>query len=166
MKESAKYLFSVGVLLLMLPFLLTVILSGKGAVSVSKDIDIEMLLPVRPVSYTHLMVGHISLPQITGDGTPAVLSEAVMNQMLRQELGFQGIIITDALNMGAITENYTTEDAAVQAILAGADMLLMPADFQKAYQAVLNAVNDGRITRERLDESVLRILKLKCSEDL
>lgn len=89
-----------------------------------------------------------------------------MNQMLRQELGFQGIIITDALNMGAITENYTTEDAAVQAILAGADMLLMPADFQKAYQAVLNAVNDGRITRERLDESVLRILKVKCSEDL
>ena len=113
-----------------------------------------------------VMVGHISLPQITGDGTPAVLSEAVMNQMLRQELGFQGIIITDALNMGAITENYTTEDAAVQAILAGADMLLMPADFQKAYQAVLNAVNDGRITRERLDESVLRILKVKCSEDL
>lgn len=113
-----------------------------------------------------VMVGHISLPQITGDGTPAVLSEAVMNQMLRQELGFQGIIITDALNMGAITENYTTEDAAVQAILAGADMLLMPADFQKAYQAVLNAVNDGRITRERLDESVLRVLKVKCSEDL
>lgn len=111
-----------------------------------------------------VMVGHISLPQVTGDDQPASLSETVMQDLLRQELGFDGIIITDAMNMGAISENYGSGEAAVQSVLAGADMILMPADFHSAYQAVLDAVNSGRISGERLDESVLRILTVKTEE--
>lgn len=111
-----------------------------------------------------VMVGHISLPQAAGDSSPATLSETVIGGMLRQELGFDGIVITDAMNMGAIAENYSSGDAAVRAILAGVDMLLMPADFHSAWQAVVDAVNNGTISMERLDESVLRILTVKTGE--
>lgn len=111
-----------------------------------------------------VMIGHISLPQVTGSDLPASLSAEVMQNLLRQELSFDGIIITDAMNMGAIVENYGSGDAAVRSVLAGADMLLMPADFRTAYQAVLDAVNDGTISMERLDESVLRILTVKMEE--
>ena len=111
-----------------------------------------------------VMVGHISLPQVTGNDLPATLSETVMQDLLRRELGFQGVIITDAMNMGAIVANYGSGDAAVQSFLAGADMILMPSDFQSAYQAVLEAVNNGIISMERLNESVLRILTVKTEE--
>lgn len=111
-----------------------------------------------------VMVGHISLPNILEDDTPASLSKTMVTNILRGELGFQGVIITDALNMGAIVYNYTSGDAAVRAIEAGADMLLMPADFQTAYEAVCLAVESGRISSERLDESVLRILKIKMEK--
>lgn len=81
---------------------------------------------------------------------------------LRGELGFEGIVITDALDMTAITESYTSEEAAVMAIEAGADMLLMPDDFEAAYNAVLAAVQDGTISEERIDESLQRIYRVKC----
>ena len=79
----------------------------------------------------------------------------------RQQLGYDGIVITDALNMGAIQQNYSSGDAAVQALAAGCDLLLMPADFQQAYQAVLDAVSEGTLSEERIDESVKRILSVK-----
>lgn len=107
-----------------------------------------------------VMVSHVTVAD--ADTVPSTLSKTIMTDVLRNELGFQGIIITDALNMGAITEYYTTEEAAVQAIIAGADMLLMPEDFQAAYNAVLAAVQDGTISEERIDESLERIYRVKC----
>ena len=96
-----------------------------------------------------------------GDTVPASLSHVVVNEMLREELGFSGIVITDAMNMGAISANYTSGQAAVMAIQAGVDMILMPYDFQSAYQGVVNAVYAGEITEERIDESVRRIIEVK-----
>lgn len=108
-----------------------------------------------------IMAGHISVPNVTGDQTPASLSKVVLTDILRNELGYSQIIITDALNMGAVTNCYTSGEAAVLAIQAGADMLLMPEDFQGAYYSVLEAVRQGKITEERLDESLRRILVVK-----
>lgn len=111
-----------------------------------------------------VMVGHISLPNILDDDTPASLSEKVVTEMLRNDLGFDGIVITDAMNMGAITDNYTSAEAAVQAVQAGVDMILMPQDFEDAYQGILSAVNSGTISEDRIDESVRRILEVKMDE--
>ena len=112
-----------------------------------------------------IMVGHISCPQVTGDDLPASLSEKMTTQILRQEMGYDGFLITDAMNMGAISENYSSSEAAVAAIRAGIDMILMPQDFQQAYEGILNAVESGELTEERIDESLRRItaLKLKIS---
>ena len=111
------------------------------------------------------MVAHISLPEVTGDDTPATLSETVITGILRDEMHFDGVVITDAMGMGAITEHYSSGEAAVLAIEAGADIILMPQDFFEAYQAVLDAVKDGTISEDRLDESVTRILRLKFAQE-
>lgn len=108
-----------------------------------------------------IMVSHISVPQVVGNNTPASLSDVIVTDILRQEMGYEGIIITDALGMGAITERYGTDEAAVRAIKAGVDMVLMSGDFVTAYQRVLKAVADGEITEERIDVSVKRILSEK-----
>lgn len=80
---------------------------------------------------------------------------------MRGTLGYDGIIITDALNMGAVTSSYSSADAAVRALQAGNDMLLMPENFQEAYQGVLTAVENGTLSEERINQSVERILKVK-----
>ncbi|MBQ1172890.1 MAG: hypothetical protein IIX48_09885 [Lachnospiraceae bacterium] len=108
-----------------------------------------------------VMVGHISLPDVTGDETPASLSEKMITQILRNDLGYDGLIITDALNMGAIVQNYSSSEAAVYAVLAGVDLLLMPADFHEAVTGVIAAVEDGTIPKERIDEAVIRIVAAK-----
>lgn len=108
-----------------------------------------------------IMVSHISCPNVTGDNTPATLSKMMITDMLRNDMGFDGMVITDAMNMGAITAQYSSSEAAVAALNAGVDMLLMPEDFQSAYQGVLDAVKDGTVSEERIDESVRRILELK-----
>ena len=76
---------------------------------------------------------------------------------------YDGLVVTDALDMGAVTSQYSSAEAAVQTILAGSDLVLMPDNFEEAYQGVLHAVEDGTITQERLDESLERILKVKVS---
>jgi beta-N-acetylhexosaminidase len=80
---------------------------------------------------------------------------------LRNELGFQGVVVTDSMEMGAIYGNYTSVEAAIMTIEAGADIVLMPPDFVAAYNGLLDAVQTGRIPEARIDESVLRILELK-----
>ncbi len=110
-----------------------------------------------------VMVSHITVASLE-ETVPSSMSKTIMTDVLRDELGFQGIIITDAMNMSAITEYYTTEEAAVMAIQGGADMLLMPDDFEKAYDAVLTAVKDGTITEERIDESLKRIYRVKYKD--
>ncbi len=108
-----------------------------------------------------VMVGHISVPEVEEDGRPAVFSRIFVTDVLRKQMGFEGIIITDAMNMGAVTESYDSGEAAVAALLAGVDMILMPEDFGAAVQAVKAAVEEGTLTEKRIDESVMRIWKLK-----
>ena len=108
-----------------------------------------------------VMVAHILLPQITGDGLPASLSAELITGRLRGELGYDGLVVTDSLAMGAITDQYTSAQAAVLAFEAGADLLLMPQDYTAAFDGVLDAVGRGEVDESRLDESVLRILRAK-----
>ena len=107
------------------------------------------------------MAGQISAPAITGDDTPSSLSRQMLTGYLRDTMGYDGIIITDALNMGAIQDNYPSGNAAVMAFTAGADLLLMPSDFKEAYNGILDAVQNGDMTEKRIDESLTRILKVK-----
>lgn len=108
-----------------------------------------------------IMVGHLSLPNVTGDDDPASVSAEVVTDILRGELGYDGIAITDSMGMGAATSSLPNDRLAVEALLAGIDMVLMPADFQAAYQGVLDAVASGELTEERIDESVRRVLRVK-----
>ncbi len=108
-----------------------------------------------------VMVGHIETPNLTGDDLPATLSRAIMTDDLRGKLGFDGVIISDSFEMGAVTDNFEPADAAIRFIQAGGDVILMTADLGASYQGILNAVAEGSITKERIDESVLRILKAK-----
>ena len=108
-----------------------------------------------------VMVGHIAVPEITGDMTPASLSGTLIDGVLRGEMGFDGLVITDALNMGAVTETYGSAAAAAEALRAGADMLLMPADFPAARQGVIDAVRSGSLPEERLNEAAARILRFR-----
>ncbi len=113
-----------------------------------------------------VMVSHIIASGVDEEALPSSLSKVIVTDILRNELSFQGVIITDALDMSAITEYYTSEEASVMAIEAGVDMLLMPDDFNAAYEAVLAAVKDGTISEERIDESLERIFRLKCADKL
>lgn len=108
-----------------------------------------------------VMVGHISLPDVLDSQTPASLSSEIVQNLLRDEMDFNGVIITDALNMGAISQNYTSADAAISAVKAGVDMLLMPLDFRAAYEALINAVQQGEISEQRINESVRRVIRIK-----
>ncbi|HBN55605.1 MAG TPA: glycosyl hydrolase [Lachnospiraceae bacterium] len=109
-----------------------------------------------------IMVAHISAPAVTGDETPCSMSRYMITDVLRDRLGYDGIVITDAMNMGAISQQYTSADGAVGALKAGVDIVLMPSDFHSAYEGVLAAVQAGELTEERIEESVRRILRVKC----
>ena len=108
-----------------------------------------------------IMVGHLTTPKISENGLPASLNPDIINGLLREDLGFDGVVITDSMEMGAIENLYGNADAAVMAVKAGADILLMPPDVPTAFNAVKNAVENGEISRENIDDSVYRILKLK-----
>lgn len=108
-----------------------------------------------------VMVGHISAPNVIGDNTPSSLSSMMISEVLRGNLGYNGIVVTDALNMSAITDTYTADEAAVLAIQAGVDIILMPEDFELAYLGIIEAVAMGKITEERIDESLKRIYRVK-----
>lgn len=108
-----------------------------------------------------VMVGHSALAETISPGTPASLAGEIVTGIIREKMGFQGVIMTAPMDQTAITGQYTSGEAAVQAILAGADLILMPEDFSGAYEEVLKAAADGTLTEERIDESVKRILRLK-----
>lgn len=107
-----------------------------------------------------VMVGHMTMTAIDED-SPASLSHEIVTGLLREQLGYDGIIITDALNMDAITDNYTSGDAAVKAVSAGCDMLLCVTDIPTVIDALTEAVSDGTISEDQIDESVTRILTAK-----
>ena len=108
-----------------------------------------------------IMTAHISAPKVTGSDIPSTISSIVLQVKLRGELGYQNIIITDGMEMGAITLQYTSAEAAVRSILAGADIVLGPRHFTEAFDAVIAAVNNGTISEERINQSVRRILTLR-----
>ena len=139
----------------------------QGAVSVPYDLarlrEVEFV-PFRAgigAGSIGVMSAHIQVPNVTGDTTPSTLSHEMLTDILRGELGFSGLVITDSLEMKAISEAYGSGEACVRAFLAGADMLLLPFSTADGYGGVLSAVQDGTISEERLRDSVTRILSVK-----
>lgn len=108
-----------------------------------------------------IMVGHIAVPSITKDNTPATLSKVLIQDLLKDELGFQGLVITDGLNMKSLTNLYSQEEIYINAILAGVDILLMPEFSLNTIEIIKNAVLNGEISEERIDDAVTKILTLK-----
>jgi len=108
-----------------------------------------------------IMTAHVRTPNVTSDSLPATLSKELLTGKLRGELGYQGLIIADGLEMGAITNQYTVEEVAVKTVQAGIDIILLPASLPKAVAALKKAVANGEITESRIDESVRRILTMK-----
>ena len=113
-----------------------------------------------------VMVSHLSVPEVVGDETPSDLSSKIVTELLRNKLGFTGVIITDSHQMASITDHYTSGEAAVQALEAGVDMILMPQDLQAAFDGVKAALSGGTLTQDRIDESVLRILQVKAEYNI
>ncbi|HEV2487194.1 MAG TPA: glycoside hydrolase family 3 protein [Terracidiphilus sp.] len=120
-----------------------------------------------------VMIGHISVPSIEPDpNRPASISSLVVTDLLKKQLGFHGLVVTDALDMGALTRVFSGSEAeisgaeAVEAIRAGNDMVLIPGDLGGTYNGLLNAVKQGKLTQERIDQSVLKILRMKASVGL
>lgn len=113
-----------------------------------------------------VMVSHMTLTNATTEKLPSSVSKEVITDMLINELGFKGIIITDSFSMGAIINEMDPGDAAVKAINAGADMILMPYDVKKCHDSIIDAVNNGIITRHQIENSVQKILKIKVEKGL
>ena len=137
-----------------------------GYVSIQKTweelLSAELIPFINNLDNTDMvMVAHISLPNVTGDGLPASLSRELISGKLWGELGYDGVVITDSLAMGAIAQEYSSADCAVMALDAGVDILLMPEDYAAAFEGVVQAVEEGRLSMERIDESVARVLELK-----
>jgi beta-N-acetylhexosaminidase len=108
-----------------------------------------------------IMTAHIGAPNVTGSDVPSTMSPIILQDKLRGELGYQNIIITDGMEMGAITQQYSSAEAALGSIQAGVDIVLGPKNLVEAFDAVIDAVNKGVISEERINQSVRRILKLK-----
>lgn len=109
-----------------------------------------------------IMIGHLAIPNITNDNTPASLSKKIITNLLKKELGFQGLVITDALNMKALTNYYTEQQIYEMAINAGVDILLMPNHPEQAIEYIKKSIQNGTIKEEQINESITKILKLKA----
>ena len=126
---------------------------------------VDLIKQSNPNTYA-IMVSHAMYPQIDPDH-PSSLSKAIITDWLRKDMGYNGVVVTDDMDMGALAKHYTFGDMAVQSILAGSDILLVCHEYehmQEAYNGLMKAVKDGRISKERLDESVKRILLMKMSK--
>ena len=108
-----------------------------------------------------IMTAHIAAPNVTGSAEPATMSCTLLTEKLRGEMGYAGLIVTDALSMGAVTEKYSSSEACIACIRAGADMVLLPYDYCEGFDGVVHAVQTGMIPEPRIDESLYRILRFK-----
>ena len=127
----------------------------------------ELIPFINALEHTDMiMISHITTPNITSDGLPSSLSYEMIEGKLRKELNYNGVVITDSMAMGAITQEYTSGTGAVKAVVGGSDIILMPENFKEAYEGIYDAVKKGSIKEKRIDESVLRILSLKEKYDL
>lgn len=146
--------------------------TSAGRVEITKSLDelrAEEFVPFKAgidAGADFVMVSNAIASSVDVDGVPSSLSKVVITDVLRSELGFEGVVITDKLNTPAITEYYTSGEAAVEAIQAGADLILEPENYEEAYDALLSAVQDGTITEERVNESLRRIYRVKCAGKL
>ena len=134
-----------------------------------KRMDAVELVPFRAAIAAGapvVMTGHINTPGISDKNLPATLNPDILTDLLRTELHFDGVIITDAMEMGAITKNYDESESTLLAVEAGADMLLVPVSLERACMALLDAVKSGRISERRMNDSVRRILTLKATYGL
>ncbi len=151
---------------------------GHGDTGVDSHIDLPVitvdkeradaveLVPYRAAieaGVAAVMSAHIAFPALTGDSVPATLSPRLLTGLLREDLGFRGLVVTDALDMGGIVRRYGNGEAAVRALQAGADVLLMPPDIGAAVDAVERAVGRGDLTVERIDRSVRKVLAAKAA---
>ena len=128
---------------------------------------VDLIKQSKPNTYA-IMVSHAMYPQIDAEH-PSSLSKAIITDWLRKDMGYNGVVVTDDMDMGALAKHYTFGDMAVQSILAGSDILLVCHEYehmQEAYNGLMKAVKDGRISKERLDESVKRILLMKMSRGM
>ena len=109
-----------------------------------------------------VMIGHLNIPSLISDNKlPSSLSKEVIDDYLRKDLNFNGIVITDALNMSGVTKNYVNGEAEVRALMAGVDILLMPKNEYKAVEAILNAIKEKRISEKDIDSKCRKVLELK-----
>lgn len=129
-------------------------------------IDLAPFRAAIAVGVDAIMTAHIVVPAVDPSGDPATLSAPIISGILRDELGFEGVVVTDSLRMQGVRTKYADGEVAVRAILAGADQLLDPPDLPVAFNAVLDAIASGRIGQDRLDASVRRILSLKAERGL
>lgn len=141
--------------------------SKETLLSEDTKVFVDLIKQSKPNTYT-IMVSHAMYPQIDPDHLSS-LSKAIITDWLRKDMGYNGVVVTDDMDMGALAKHYTFGDMAVQSILAGSDILLVCHEYehmQEAYNGLMKAVKDGRISKERLDESVKRILLMKMSRGM
>jgi beta-N-acetylhexosaminidase len=142
--------------------------SNLGIVRGSRaELDRVELLPYKQILRSDtppslVMTAHLAVPAIDDSGLPATFSKKVLQGVLRQDLNFEGIIITDGINMGAISNNYPYDETILRPLEAGADIVLLPDNPRRAVEAVRQALASGRLTEERIEESVRRILNAKA----
>lgn len=125
------------------------------------DTDLVPFKKAIEANVSLIMVSHMVPGGADSKELPSSMNQKVVKDLLREEMGYENLVITDAFNMEAISNHYSSSEAAVQAIQAGVDIILMPADFTSAYAGVLQAVKDGTISEKRIDESVERIIQIK-----
>ncbi|MET9018902.1 glycoside hydrolase family 3 N-terminal domain-containing protein [Actinopolymorpha sp. NPDC004070] len=131
-----------------------------------EDLDAPPFRSVIDAGIDSIMTGHLVFPALDPSGDPATLSHPIVTGLLREELGFTGLVVTDALGMKGVRDKYGDDQVVVLAINAGVDMLLRPPAFDLAHRSLLAAVREGRISRHRLDEAVGRIVRLKLANGI
>ncbi len=149
---------------------------GHGDVTVDSHVNLPVLqadkkrlenLELKPfkAAIDHgvmsVMIGHLAVPEVTGNMTPATLSWRIVTRLLRKELDFEGLIVTDALNMKALYQGHTLEEISLRAVEAGNDLLLFSPDPEMTHSTILSAVNSGKLSKKQIDRSVRRILLAK-----
>ncbi len=123
--------------------------------------DLQPFITAINNNVSMIMVGHSSYPKITGDDLPASLSSKIINDILRTKLGYDGVVIIDAVNMGALASNYSEKYIYTTAINAGVDIFIMPNGSKRVIDLIENEVNNGNVSEETINKAVSRILKLK-----
>jgi len=139
-------------------------IDSEKSLDAYREKDFAMYQTVIEGGAQMIMVGNYSASGITGDRTPCSLSSTIVTDILRTELGYQGVIISDFMNQKSITEYYSSDEAAIMALKAGCDMILCPEDFEKAYNGVLEAVQSGTISESRINDALKRVYRMKFAD--